>query len=71
MNGHFFRMERNKTYYKKTLCTMCKKIVDATECEGCKMTLCRNHWQGNRCQSEFGVRMLKQLKDNLVDLEDD
>uniref|UniRef100_A0A1I7SSM9 DUF2116 family Zn-ribbon domain-containing protein n=2 Tax=Bursaphelenchus xylophilus TaxID=6326 RepID=A0A1I7SSM9_BURXY len=69
MNGHFLRIERGSIYYKKALCSMCKKIVDSSECEGCKMTLCQTHWQTSPCGNEFGKRMLKQLKENLVDIE--
>ncbi|CAD5211168.1 unnamed protein product [Bursaphelenchus okinawaensis] len=69
MNGHFFRIDRNSISYKKALCSMCKKIVDSAECEGCKLTLCQNHWQTAGCHNEFGKKMLAQLKEQLVDVE--
>ncbi|TMS34737.1 hypothetical protein L596_002269 [Steinernema carpocapsae] len=70
MNGHLFKMERNKTQYKRTVCELCKRIVDAAaSCEGCRMVLCAAHWKTNTCTSTYGKRMLNELEANAVELE--
>ncbi|KAK0395051.1 hypothetical protein QR680_001088 [Steinernema hermaphroditum] len=70
MNGHLFKMERNKTQYRRAVCGMCKKIVDsAASCDGCRMVLCAAHWKTNACTSTYGQRMLEELENNTVELE--
>uniref|UniRef100_A0A1I8AVE7 BTB domain-containing protein n=1 Tax=Steinernema glaseri TaxID=37863 RepID=A0A1I8AVE7_9BILA len=70
MNGHLFKMERNKTQYKRAVCGMCKKIVDgAASCDGCRMVLCATHWKTNACMNSYGKQMLEELKSNIVELE--
>uniref|UniRef100_A0A914ZG68 BTB domain-containing protein n=1 Tax=Parascaris univalens TaxID=6257 RepID=A0A914ZG68_PARUN len=69
MNSHLFKMERYRTQYKRAACDMCKKITNAAYCEGCKHVLCEMHWKTNKCSSDYGTRMLSELRTNIVDLE--
>uniref|UniRef100_A0A914R3P1 Uncharacterized protein n=1 Tax=Panagrolaimus davidi TaxID=227884 RepID=A0A914R3P1_9BILA len=69
MNGHLFRVERNKISYRRNMCDKCKKITDATHCDGCRLTLCKEHWSSQGCTSDYGKRMLKELKSNVVELD--
>uniref|UniRef100_A0AC35FRG6 Uncharacterized protein n=1 Tax=Panagrolaimus sp. PS1159 TaxID=55785 RepID=A0AC35FRG6_9BILA len=87
MNGHLFRVERNKISYRRNMCDKCKKITDATHCDGCRLTLCKEHWSSQGyathcdgcrltlckehwssqgCTSDYGKRMLKELKSNVT-----
>lgn len=69
MNGHLLRMERSKTQYRRALCDVCKRIVDAAQCEGCRQSLCQQHWSASACTSDYGKRMLKEMRDNLVEFD--
>ncbi|VDK42598.1 unnamed protein product [Anisakis simplex] len=69
MNSHLFKMERYRTQYKRSMCDMCKKITSTAYCEGCKQQLCEMHWKANKCTSDYGKRMLNELRVNTVDLE--
>lgn len=40
MNNHLFKMERNKTQYRRSTCDLCKKITDAAYCEGKFALIC-------------------------------
>jgi len=71
MNGHLFQVEQNRVLYKRSLCVHCKKIVDAAECEGCRQSLCREHSSTKACSSEYGGRMLYELRQNIVELSMD
>uniref|UniRef100_A0A7E4VTF7 BTB domain-containing protein n=1 Tax=Panagrellus redivivus TaxID=6233 RepID=A0A7E4VTF7_PANRE len=72
MNGHSFRLERcTKILSRRSLCDKCKKIVESSVCEGCKLTLCKNHWSTEACTSDYGTRMLRELKANIVELDYD
>uniref|UniRef100_A0A914S1E8 BTB domain-containing protein n=1 Tax=Parascaris equorum TaxID=6256 RepID=A0A914S1E8_PAREQ len=35
----------------------------------CKHVLCEMHWKTNKCSSDYGTRMLSELRTNIVDLE--
>lgn len=39
------------------------------EFSGCKHVLCEMHWKTNKCSSDYGTRMLSELRANIVDLE--
>lgn len=69
MNSHLFKMERNKTQYKRAACDLCKKITDAAYCEGCKQVLCMMHWKANKCKNDYGARMERELRSNIVELD--
>ena len=69
MNGHLFRLERSKIAYRRNMCDKCRKITDATNCDGCRQTLCKEHWSSQGCTSDYGQRMLKELKSNIVELD--
>ncbi|VDM24760.1 unnamed protein product [Toxocara canis] len=69
MNAHLFKMEHNRTQYRRSACDMCKKITNAAYCEGCKRMLCEVHWKLNKCTSDYGARMLNELRTNMVDFE--
>lgn len=70
MNCHLFKMERtNKTQYKRSPCDECKKITEAAFCEGCRQFLCRMHWKSKKCTSDYGTRLLRELKSNVVELD--
>ncbi|KAI6196660.1 hypothetical protein M3Y94_01135400 [Aphelenchoides besseyi] len=67
-NGHHFRIEKGRTVYKRALCSHCKRIADAAECDGCHLTLCKEHALA-KCTSEYGQRMLQHLGRNIVELD--
>ncbi|GMT12906.1 hypothetical protein PFISCL1PPCAC_4203, partial [Pristionchus fissidentatus] len=70
MNGHYFKMERNKTRWRRSTCDSCKSISEQTaHCDGCKKTFCKIHAQSIGCASEYGRRMLRELRANIVELE--
>ncbi|VDD97219.1 unnamed protein product [Enterobius vermicularis] len=69
MNNHLFKMERNKTQYRRSTCDLCKKITDAAYCEGCRQYLCQTHWKLIKCPSDYGNRLLEELRSNVVELE--
>ncbi|GMR34419.1 hypothetical protein PMAYCL1PPCAC_04614 [Pristionchus mayeri] len=70
MNGHFFKMERNKTRWRRSTCDSCKSIMEQTaHCDGCKKSLCKTHAMGVGCASEYGRKMTRELRANIVELD--
>uniref|UniRef100_A0AC34QJ14 Uncharacterized protein n=2 Tax=Panagrolaimus sp. JU765 TaxID=591449 RepID=A0AC34QJ14_9BILA len=70
MNGHLFRLERSKISSRRSMCDKCKKIMDnCSHCDGCRSTLCKEHWSTSSCTSDYGTRMLKELKSNMIELD--
>ncbi|KAI6184350.1 BTB and MATH domain-containing protein 39 [Aphelenchoides bicaudatus] len=65
MNGHLFRVDHNKTVYKRAFCTYCKRIKDVVN------VLCASHSKTNPCTSEYGNRMLQQLRQNIVEINEE
>lgn len=69
MNGHLFRIDHGRTVFKRAFCVHCKRIVDgAAECEGCRRCFCKQHSSMKPCTSEYGSRMLYQLRQNIVEI---
>ncbi|CAI4229656.1 unnamed protein product [Auanema sp. JU1783] len=70
MNGHNLKMERLRIRWKPAVCQKCSVVCDqASTCDECKVTFCKQHVQEIACPSDYGIKMLAQLKDNVVDLE--
>lgn len=69
MNGHVFKLERSKISSRRSMCDKCKKIIESSYCDGCRLTLCKDHWTSEKCKSDYGIRMLKELKANIVELD--
>lgn len=72
MNGHVFRMEKQKIQYRHAYCDFCKKIeMETCRCEECSRTMCKHHYKTNKCVNDYGQRMLAELKRNCVELDNE
>jgi hypothetical protein len=74
MNGHVFRIDNrnsnlNTIRRSSGCCELCdcRRITgDTSQCSGCRQTLCDTHWKSIRCSSDYGSRMIAELKSNCI-----
>lgn len=72
MNGHVFRIHQSiAAYTQRGCCELCRRISDRTsKCGGCRKILCDTHWKSIKCTSDYGTRMLVELKSScMADLD--
>ncbi|CAJ0958726.1 unnamed protein product, partial [Mesorhabditis belari] len=69
MNGHWLRTVGSRARWYRAPCEFCKQITDCANCDTCRKTMCRDHVAENKCPDSYGTKMLKELKENIVELE--
>ncbi|CAJ0604710.1 unnamed protein product [Cylicocyclus nassatus] len=70
MNGHCLKMERSKTRWRNSVCEQCRAICDqCATCEECKKSLCKRHVNELKCTTNYGKKLITELRENIVELD--